>query len=611
MSRHGPLFTLHTINCAALLLFVGLWYYWTASGHPVPEASPLPARPPSVPVVNGTIAPRPNQRLANKAGTDNTDPARRHSPLPPDSGTARSGQQGGTGRGGTPEISPASSGTGEMRRADKADSHFPEVPPDAGTAAKTGAGQGAVKAVSRLPEAPGAGVATGTSTQAPPAAGVQRGWFDRLLGGFLSAALGAGLFCFAASLLFANEGAHVARVRALGAVEHKLEVLLADRTKPDAGPGGCTPGAVAVKPSHFSTAASAGSEEGGWEDLGELHFASGTVADVPVEDGLCGVRTMGLRLRRVVEMYQYRDEVQRETRKDATGGEAVSETHTLSAGWYEHRVPLSGKSPGSPPGQNPNFPAVRGEPLVSETFTGNPLTLHGAALSAAQVQRLQDWSPLLGAKPHFDVACSEYIPNTCSCYIAYGGYGSCGSVTDPSIGDVRIKWEAVHGGPFTVLCGRAGDQLTHYKIPDSQPFTLPAACVPLACCGLAVPCFGMFTGMADRIDSIVRGEYSASSMTRSLRSEADRIVWLLRLSGYLLFFVSSMMILSPLPTVLDVVGFAGSVARYGTFVVALAVASICAPTTIALAWLSYRPLTAFVIFIPAAVVYYVFASSRL
>ena len=71
------------------------------------------------------------------------------------------------------------------------------------------------------------------------------------------------------------------------------------------------------------------------------------------------------------------------------------------------------------------------------------------------------------------------------------------------------------------------------------------------------------------------------------------ITWLLRLLGTALIYGGAILLLRPLVVLADIVPFLGAVAGLGVGLLALVIALLVAPVTIALAWLWFRPLMAF------------------
>ena len=311
-------------------------------------------------------------------------------------------------------------------------------------------------------------------------------------------------------------------------------------------------------------------------------------------------------------MYQYHEEKTEKTEKDTIGGGTTTTTeHRLQQGWYETRQTLSGQAEGTPIGGNPQFPVVSGQSVRTRNFNG-AVALNGCTLAGSHVDALQAWESLTSVQPNFDHPHSAYLHEQCSAYItttsgapySYGTLEQPGAVaTGPRIGDVRVTWTVIPPGHYTLLCGRDGVQLTEYVVDEVPAYRLPLCCFPCACCGLGLCLINIATSSSNVVSNVVRGEHSPKSMIEFMNSSTNGWVWAMRFAGWLMFWVSLMMLLEPLPTLLDIVGFVGSVARFGVAFVSFAVASMLTPLTIAVCWVSYRPLVAFAIAAPSVLLY--------
>eukprot|EP01064_Diplonema_japonicum_P038389 TRINITY_DN927_c7_g1_i1.p1 TRINITY_DN927_c7_g1~~TRINITY_DN927_c7_g1_i1.p1 ORF type:complete len:444 (+),score=25.78 TRINITY_DN927_c7_g1_i1:46-1377(+) len=382
-------------------------------------------------------------------------------------------------------------------------------------------------------------------------------WFQKIAGSLMSAVFGITLFFFSFVVLMANEGVFVNRLKVIERVKtliHNAEKSRDEEAHPD----------------------------------NTIFYNVGNVDNITLTDSLFKVSTSCLRLRREVEMYQYNENVDTVTEKDTIGGgETTTQTYSLTREWSSNRIDLSGNAPGTPETGNPDFPYENGVQIKSQEFTGDLYLNEQYLLSQSQVSRLSPW------KTHK----REYRkgPNS--------GYGTMDS-GDASIGDVRIHWEIVESNTFTVLCGVSENRLRPFTVREIGAYKLPYLCHPFACCGVGAHLVNMLTSGSNCIDVIQAGSHSTDSVIEGLHGTAQSIVWILRVVGFFLFAVSSSMMLSPIPAILDIIGPLGTLAGYGTWLVSLSIASILTPLTIGFCWLTYRPLIAVCIIVPPVLCYY-------
>src|SRR5690349_18616104 len=134
-----------------------------------------------------------------------------------------------------------------------------------------------------------------------------QGWFGRIGGAIKGVLVGAVFFIVSFPLLFWNEGRAVHRAQALEEGAHSVVTI--------------DPGTV-----------SAGTD-------GKLvHFTGGATGE-KLADPDFGVSREGIHLRRVVEMYQWKETKHTERKKDLIGGgEKTVTTYTYTPSWSEKLI---------------------------------------------------------------------------------------------------------------------------------------------------------------------------------------------------------------------------------------------------------------------------------
>ena len=128
-------------------------------------------------------------------------------------------------------------------------------------------------------------------------------WFSRIGGAFSGMLVGLFLFVVAFPILFWNEGRAVHRAQDLDEGQKNAETV----------------DVAVIDPAKE----------------GKLVFASGTATtDDTLRDPMFGITTKGaLRLKRVVEMYLWKETEQTETKKNIGGGETTTKTYSYSKIW--------------------------------------------------------------------------------------------------------------------------------------------------------------------------------------------------------------------------------------------------------------------------------------
>jgi hypothetical protein len=93
-----------------------------------------------------------------------------------------------------------------------------------------------------------------------------------------------------------------------------------------------------------------------------------------------------------------------------------------------------------------------------------------------------------------------------------------------------------------------------------------------------------------KFERLMMGEISAENMVVEMEAENARLTWILRLVGFLLMAFGIGLVMNPLSVFADVIPFLGSLLGAGIALFAGVIALGLSLTTIALAWIAYRPL---------------------
>ncbi len=354
-------------------------------------------------------------------------------------------------------------------------------------------------------------------------------WLSRLRGAFKGVFFGLLMVLLGCWMLFKNEGRSVLRYKTLKE-------------------GG---GAVV----------SVASERVDAEGEGKLVHTSGLAetSDLLV-DGDFKVSANAVHLERKVEMYQWRQSEQSDTRKKLGGGTETVTTYSYSRAWSDRHIPSSSFK--KPEGhRNPDS-----MPYASLTLTAPEVTLGAFRLSPGLISSMSRYQPL-------PVSSIDLLPDPLrrQAKLHDGGIYLGPNPGSPQIGDVRISFRYVEPGPISVVAGQQGDLLGPYRARTGGTIQL------------------LNTG------------YVAADAMFETAQEANRMMtWILRALGFFIIFLGLKTIFRPLSVLADVVPAIGNLVEAGTGSLSFLIAAFVAFSTIAVAWLYYRPWLAFLL-IAAAV----------
>ncbi len=147
----------------------------------------------------------------------------------------------------------------------------------------------------------------------------------------------------------------------------------------------------------------------------------------------------------------------------------------------------------------------------------------------------------------------------------------------PQVGDVTVEFRQVQPTEVSVLAQQVGSSFRPYQ-----------------------------TRSGDAINRLQLGVVSAADMFHAAEGENRLWTWGLRLLGFILMAVGIGMVLRPLAILGDVIPFIGDVVRFGTGFVATGIALVLSLVTIALGWITYRPLVELAVLAVAGLALYGF-----
>jgi hypothetical protein len=347
------------------------------------------------------------------------------------------------------------------------------------------------------------------------------GWFQRITSSIGGAVIGIILFLVAFPLLIWNEGHAVDTARKLSKGQGEVISVPIDRVNED-------------------------------NDGKLIHVTGPTRVDAPLSDLEFGVSARALRLKRVVEVYQWKEESQTETKKKLGGGEDRVTTYNYTKAWSSDLIDSNKfKKPVTPsnPGSKPYLDVTMDAPVVKlGAFVVHP-TMTGRIVDEVQVPFTNEMLAKLPSEMKTRLRVRDGI--------LYRGSSAADS-DEPQIGDLRIEFREVQPATVSVVARQKNKMLS----PD--------------------------TGGVGQLLKV--GTYSADELFQAAKQELSLLTWLLRLVGFVLIAFGIGLVFQPLVIFADFVPFLGNLVGLGVGMFALGIAFALSVITIALSWLAFRPL---------------------
>ncbi len=364
------------------------------------------------------------------------------------------------------------------------------------------------------------------------------GWLSRIGKAFMAIPIGLILFALSFVVLSWNEGRAV----------HTAQGLAEGKS-----------GVVSVAPDKVDPANS-----------GKLvHVTGEATTTETLTDPQFALSARALKLRRVVQMYQWKERSETKTRKKLGGGEERVTTYNYDKGWADARVDSSRfKRPDGH--QNPDR-----WPIENWEVRAQVVTLGAFKLPSGLVDQIREVEPLAVGEEGRDALPADLKDRA---KLDAGRFYLGESPSDPQVGDVTVAFEQVRPQVVSLLSKQAGDSFEPYD-----------------------------TRAGTTIDRLQVGTATADQMFQQAEAENSTLTWILRLVGFILMAIGIMMVLGPLSVLADVVPFIGSIVGFGTGFLAFSVAAVLSLVTIAIAWVAYRPVVGISILVVAGLALFLFS----
>ena len=317
----------------------------------------------------------------------------------------------------------------------------------------------------------------------------RRSWRHRLGRSLQGVLAGLVLFVVGFPLLWWNEGRAVRTARTVG--EGASEVLSVDPKT--------------VDPQHE----------------GRLVHVTGVAStNEVIRDPQFGVSVRALRLRRTVEMYQWREEARSEGWTVPPGGTDRPPSTTVSRVWSERLVDSSGFSD---PVQRRNPPSM---PVRSEERVVGRATLGAFTLSSELVLRVD----------RFEAVQPETLPPGAphGLHVDRGGFFLGTNPSRPEVGDVRVRFAAVLPVTVSVVARQERGRLEPSRSRSGR-----------------------------QLEMVEVGVHGAAEMFAAALHRNRLSTWLLRLAGAVLLFVGLATALRPVVAEIELAPLLGPLFRLG------------------------------------------------
>jgi hypothetical protein len=282
-----------------------------------------------------------------------------------------------------------------------------------------------------------------------------------------------------------------------------------------------------------------------------IHVTGDTAATDPLEDPLFNISEPAIRLRRNIQVYEWKEKKEEKKRDKLGGGKETTTTYSYEKTWAPDLIRSSSfKSPEDR--RNPERLKVPKKEFVAKDATLGKFKLTpsiigkipGDEAMAVTEEQLANVSEDLQSKLKFE---SDRF---------YLG----ADPDNPAIGDEKISFTVLRPGTVSIVAAQAKESFAPYLTTNER-----------------------------EIELVETGNVPAPQMFAHAQAANRTLTWILRGVGFAAMFIGGLLLLGPLSAFAHVLPFLGSLVDIGFAIVAFFVSAIVSILVIAAAWIVYRP----------------------
>lgn len=286
-----------------------------------------------------------------------------------------------------------------------------------------------------------------------------------------------------------------------------------------------------------------------------IHFSGNAQAPNALVDADFGISAPAIKLKRTVEVYQWKEDIKTVTKEKLGGGTETTKTYSYSKDWSDSIIDSS-RFKESETHINPSVKVFENKEWIAA-----PVTIGAYEIPEKLLQTLSGYqsftvtSDMLASLP-YDV--QEKIELTGNMI-----YFQTDDPTMPQIGNTRIGYEVIIPQDLSVIAKQTSSTLVPY-----------------------------ITSNGRTIGIVQTGIHTAEEMFEGAISGNKTMTWIFRILGTLIMYIGLRMTLGVTPVIADFVPFIGRIVGVGMSIASGVMTAIGASITIAIAWIMYRPLVA-------------------
>lgn len=292
-----------------------------------------------------------------------------------------------------------------------------------------------------------------------------------------------------------------------------------------------------------------------------VHVTGDTAAADPLEDPLFNISEPVIRLRRNIQVFEWKEKKESKKRDKIGGGTETATTYSYEKAWSPDLTKSSSfKSP-----EDHRNPAKLEVP--KKEFVAKDATLGQFKLTAEIIGRIPGDEALAATEEQL----SNVSSNLQSKLKVEGDEFYLGAdPANPEIGDEKISFTVLRPGTVSIVAAQGKRSFTPYTTQNGR-----------------------------EIELVEAGSVAAPQMFAHAQAANRMLAWILRAVGFGAMFFGGLLLLGPISALAHILPFLGSLVEIGFAIVAFFISAIVSMLVIATAWMVYRPILGVILIVAA------------
>jgi hypothetical protein len=283
-----------------------------------------------------------------------------------------------------------------------------------------------------------------------------------------------------------------------------------------------------------------------------IHVTGDTAVTDPLEDPLFNISESAIRLRRNIQVFEWKEKKESKTRDKVGGGKETTTTYSYEKAWSPE-LTKSSKFKSPEDHRNPEKLQVPKQEFVAKDATLGQFKLTpeiigkipGEEALAVTDEQLSNVSSKVQSKLKLE-GDQFYLGD---------------DPANPEIGDEKISFTVLRPGTISIVAAQTKQTFTPYTTQNGR-----------------------------EIELVEAGTVSAPQMFAHAQAANRLMTWILRGVGFAAMFFGGLLLLGPITAFAHVLPFLGSLVEIGFAIVAFFLSAIVSMLVIATAWIVYRPI---------------------